>query len=84
MASANVEVPFEHFESLEQQHDAARMGIWLFLVTETLLFGAIFTAFGLYHHLYPGAFSPATHSCSSEYRSSSGISAISVTSLRSP
>jgi cytochrome c oxidase subunit 3 len=60
MASANVEVPFEHFESLEQQHDAARMGIWLFLVTETLLFGAIFTAFGLYHHLYPGAFSPAS------------------------
>ena len=62
MADAGVEVPFEHFESLEQQHDAARMGIWLFLATETLLFGAIFTAFGLYHHLYPGAFSPASRS----------------------
>lgn len=62
MASAKVEVPFAHFESLEQQHDAARMGIWLFLATETLLFGTIFTAFGLYHHLYPEAFLPASRS----------------------
>jgi cytochrome c oxidase subunit III len=60
MGSVKAETPFEHFETLEQQHDAAQMGIWLFLVTETLLFGAIFTSFGLYHHLYPNAFGPAS------------------------
>jgi cytochrome c oxidase subunit 3 len=62
MANPEVDIPFEHFESLEQQHDAALMGIWLFLATETLLFGAIFTSFGVYHHLFPGAFSPASRS----------------------
>jgi cytochrome c oxidase subunit 3 len=62
MGNAEIEVPFEHFESLEQQRDAARVGIWLFLATETLLFGAIFTSFGLYHRLFPDAFSAASRS----------------------
>jgi cytochrome c oxidase subunit 3 len=62
MADTEFEVPFEQFETLAQQHDAARMGIWLFLATETLLFGAIFTAYGIYHHLYPESFSAASRS----------------------
>src|SRR5262249_12608778 len=36
----------EHFGSLEQQEHAAHFGMWLFLTSEVLLFGALF---GLYH-----------------------------------
>lgn len=37
--------PAEHFESLAQQEHAAHLGMWLFLTSEVLLFGALF---GLY------------------------------------
>lgn len=40
-----VEEPAEHFSSLGQQEHAAHFGMWLFLTSETLLFGALF---GLY------------------------------------
>ena len=39
------EEPAEHFSSLGQQEHAAHFGMWLFLTSETLLFGALF---GLY------------------------------------
>ena len=32
-----------HFETAEQQFDAGKLGIWLFLATEILLFGAELT-----------------------------------------
>lgn len=40
---ASVEdAPFEaHFESLERQREAARLGMWVFLASEILLFGAL-------------------------------------------
>jgi cytochrome c oxidase subunit III len=37
--------PGEHFDSPEQRERAAHFGMWLFLTSETLLFGALF---GLY------------------------------------
>jgi cytochrome c oxidase subunit 3 len=49
-----------HFESLEKQSQAQRLGMWLFLATEILLFTALFAAYGVYRYLYTGAFSEAS------------------------
>lgn len=50
-----------HFESVEHEFDAGKLGMWLFLVTEVMLFGALFVAFGIYHYLYPEMFKEAHH-----------------------
>lgn len=34
-----------HFESLERQREAARLGMWVFLASEVLLFGALFALY---------------------------------------
>ena len=49
-----------HFESLEKQGQAQRLGMWLFLATEILLFTALFAAYGVYRFLYADAFSQAS------------------------
>jgi cytochrome c oxidase subunit III len=49
-----------HFESLEKQTHAARLGMWLFLATEVLLFTALFAAYGVYRFLYPEAFAESS------------------------
>jgi cytochrome c oxidase subunit III len=49
-----------HFEDLEQQHEAGRLGMWAFLVTELLFFGGMFAAYAVYRALYPGAFDRAS------------------------
>ena len=41
-----------HFESLEKQTHAARLGMWLFLATEVLLFTALFAAYAVYRYLF--------------------------------
>jgi cytochrome c oxidase subunit III len=46
----------EQFETMEQQHDAARLGVWVFLATEVLFFGGLFTGYTVYRYLYPQAF----------------------------
>ncbi|HTN51211.1 MAG TPA: cytochrome c oxidase subunit 3 family protein [Anaeromyxobacter sp.] len=51
-----------HFESLEKQTHAARLGMWLFLATEVLLFTALFAAYGVYRFLYPEGFAQASRS----------------------
>jgi cytochrome c oxidase subunit III len=44
---------FAHqFEDLEQQHEAGRLGMWLFLATEILFFGGMFTAYTIYRALH--------------------------------
>ena len=37
-----------HFKSADAQFDAGRMGVWLFLVTEIMLFGGLFCAFAVF------------------------------------
>jgi len=49
-----------HFESLEKQQHAARLGMWLFLATEVLLFTALFAGYGVYRYLYADAFVAAS------------------------
>jgi cytochrome c oxidase subunit III len=45
-----------HFNTMEQQQGAARLGMWMFLVTEVLFFGGIFVAYTAYRLWYPEAF----------------------------
>jgi cytochrome c oxidase subunit 3 len=41
-----------HFEDLEQQKDAATLGMWAFLATEVLFFGGALTCFAVYRYWY--------------------------------
>jgi len=42
----------EQFDDLEQQHEAATLGMWAFLATEVLFFGALFTGYTVYRFTY--------------------------------
>lgn len=46
----------EQFATPEQQREAATLGMWIFIITELMLFGALFAGFAGYHHWYPAAF----------------------------
>jgi cytochrome c oxidase subunit 3 len=50
-----------HFADLEQQKEAASLGMWLFLVTEVLFFGGLFAVYSVYRSWYPEAFAAASH-----------------------
>lgn len=50
-----------HFSGAEQQAEASKIGMWLFLVTEILLFGGLFVGFGIMQWLHPEAFAHAHH-----------------------
>lgn len=45
-----------HFKSAEHEYTASKQGIWLFMATEILMFGAIFVAYAIFHTLYPDMF----------------------------
>ena len=45
-----------HFVSPEQQFESAKMGMWVFLVTEVLMFGGMFVAYGIYRMWHPEVF----------------------------
>ena len=49
------------FENLEQQREAATLGMWVFLVTEVLFFGVLFATYAVYRGWYPEAFAAASH-----------------------
>lgn len=46
----------EQFDDILQQRDAAYTGMWIFLSTEVLFFGAVFFAYILYRGMYYEAF----------------------------
>jgi cytochrome c oxidase subunit III len=46
----------EQYENLEQQHEVAALGMWVFLVTEVMFFGTLFLGVGVYRYQYPEAF----------------------------
>lgn len=50
-----------HFESTEQQYDAGKLGIWVFLVTEILFFSGLFCAYTLYRYHHPEIFAEASN-----------------------
>jgi cytochrome c oxidase subunit 3 len=45
-----------HFDTPVQEFQAAKLGFWLFLATEILLFGGLFAAYFFYHEAYPETF----------------------------
>ena len=57
----------EQFDTLEQQEEASRLGLWTFLATEVLFFGGLFTAYVIYRHAYPQAFAEASRHTSLLY-----------------
>lgn len=50
-----------HFETLEQQKEASTLGMWLFLVTEIMFFGGLFTTYVVYRSKWPAEFMAASH-----------------------
>jgi len=51
---------YSHFEDLAQQEETEKLGMWAFLITEVMFFGALFTAYTVYRNLYPEAFMKAS------------------------
>ena len=51
--------PAFQFVDLRQQHDVARLGMWVFLATEVLFFGGLILAYCVYRSAYPGGFAEA-------------------------
>lgn len=52
--------PHVHHMDSETAYGSAKLGMWLFLATEILLFGALFTAFAIYRWTYLGEFHAAS------------------------
>ncbi len=50
----------EHFATLDVQNHAARLGMWLFLSTEILLFAGLFACYAFYRFTFPEAFALAS------------------------
>ena len=46
----------EQFDDLEQQHESSSFGMWVFLATEVMFFGGLFTAYVIFRNLYLPAF----------------------------
>lgn len=46
----------KQFSTPAQQRETATVGMWIFLITEVLLFGSLFTAFTAYRISHPHAF----------------------------
>jgi cytochrome c oxidase subunit 3 len=51
---------WHHFENLQHQNEATTLGMWVFLATEILIFGALFTGYAAYRSWYPAAFEAAS------------------------
>jgi len=44
------------FDTAEQQRDCSTLGMWIFLITEIMFFGGMFTAYTIYRQWYPEVF----------------------------
>ncbi len=64
MSSSDAHAPTahlaEHFDTIERQDYAVRLGMWLFLATEVLLFAGLFLGYTVYRHFYHEAFHEAS------------------------
>ena len=45
-----------HFDTPEQQIASGKLGMWVFLATEILMFGGLFCAYSVYRHNHPDVF----------------------------
>jgi len=53
-----------HFESVEQQFDTTNFAMWLFLLTEVMFFGGLFTSYLIMRNWYYPAFVEGSHQLS--------------------
>ena len=60
MAADARAVVAHHFDSPDQQREAASLGMWVFLVTEVMFFGGLFLAYVVYRGSFPHAFAAAS------------------------
>lgn len=44
-----------HFDSMEQEHESGKQGVWLFMATEIMMFGGLFVGYFLYRMKFPEA-----------------------------
>jgi cytochrome c oxidase subunit 3 len=51
-----------HFSDVEQQRNAASLGMWVFLATEIMFFGGMFCGYLIYRREYWGAFAVGSRS----------------------
>jgi cytochrome c oxidase subunit 3 len=54
--SANPSHLAHHFRDARQQHETATLGMWMFLVTELMIFGGLFVSYTVYRVSYPAEF----------------------------
>ncbi len=58
---ATAEAPQEQFDDLEQQRTTDVLGMWIFLATELLLFGGLFTSYAVLRWHDVDVFNKASH-----------------------
>jgi cytochrome c oxidase subunit 3 len=62
LADSHAASPLAHqFEDLDQQHEAASLGMWIFLATEVMFFGGLFAGYTIYRNLYLPGFEAGSH-----------------------
>lgn len=52
----NAPVVYEQYEDIDQQQETYIVGMWAFLVTEVMMFGALFLIYALYRWKFHGEF----------------------------
>jgi cytochrome c oxidase subunit 3 len=50
-----------HFDTPAQQFEASKLGMWVFIATEILMFGGLFCAYSIWRGLQPDVFDQAHH-----------------------
>ena len=50
----------QQFDDYEQQQEASTLGMWVFLATEILFFGALFLGYTVYRGMYPAVYGEAS------------------------
>lgn len=50
-----------HFPSAHAEFEASKQGMWLFMVTEVLMFGGLFVAYAMLRSMFPDMFHAASH-----------------------
>jgi cytochrome c oxidase subunit III len=51
---------WHHFADLGQQREVNLLGMWVFLTSEVMVFGALFTGYAVYRNAYPHDFASAS------------------------
>lgn len=59
--SNNRAILYEQFSDIEQQRATSTAGIWVFIASEIMFFGALILAFSVYRITYASAFGQAAH-----------------------